>query len=398
MENHFYMPFKRNFLAHASIYKGCIFLCILFSLSCKNSKEENTKQAMFTIEKTFYGTTKDDKKVFQYVIQNKLGMRISVITYGGIITSWTAKDRNEEYKDIVLGHDTLEEYEVNTPYFGAIIGRYGNRIANGTFELNGTTYKLATNNNTHHLHGGIKGFDKVVWEAKEILTDTTAALELRYLSKDMEEGYPGNLQVKVVYTLNMQEELKVDYEATTDKATLINLTQHSYFNLTGNFDENILEHELEINADSFLPVDATLIPTGEIRKVEGSPFDFRSAKKIGHAIDEASPQLKNGLGYDHCWVLNETEQKLRFVASAYEAKSGRLLEVYSSEPGVQFYSGNFLDGTLAGKNNSFYKHRSGFCLETQHFPNSPNETSFPSTELQPGEIYKSQTVFKLRVK
>ena len=387
-----------NLLQTYNLYKIVLLFYLFLTLSCKDIKKENVMHPPVSIEKSFFGTTKDNKKVFQYVIQNKLGMQISVITYGGIINSWTAKDRNEDYKDIVLGYNTLEEYEASNPYFGAIIGRYGNRIANGKFDLNGVTYNLATNNNTHHLHGGIKGFDKVVWEAKEIMTDSTAALELNYLSKDMEEGYPGNLNVKVIYTLNNLNELKVNYEATTDKPTVINLTQHTYFNLSGNFDQNILEHELVINADSFLPVDNSLIPTGEIRKVQGTPFDFMRPKKIGLDINKASLQLKNGLGYDHCWVLNDKDQNISFVASAYDAKSGRFLEIHSSEPGVQFYSGNFLDGSLASKNNSFYKHRTGFCLETQHFPNSPNQKTFPSTELYPDEVYKSQTVFKLLVK
>ncbi len=382
----------------SKFYTIALLFCLLFFLKCKNIKEEKPKQSLVSIEKSFFGTTKDNKKVFQYRIQNKLGMCISVLTYGGIINSWTAKDKNENYQDIVLGYNTLEEYELSSPYFGAIIGRYGNRIANGKFDLNGITYNLATNNNAHHLHGGIKGFDKVVWEAKEIITDSTAAVELSYLSKDMEEGYPGNLNVKVIYSLNNLNHLKVNYEATTDKPTIINLTQHTYFNLSGNFDQNILEHELVINADSFLPVDASLIPTGEIRNVQGTPFDFRNPKKIGVDIDKTSTQLLNGLGYDHCWVLNDEDQDMKFVASAYEDKSGRLLKIYSSEPGVQFYSGNFLDGSLASKNNGFYKHRTGFCLETQHFPNSPNENTFPSTELYPDEVYKSQTIFKLLLK
>ena len=373
-------------------------LIVLFLVTISNSCTKiSKKMTILTIDKALFGKTIDGNDVDQYVLSNNKGMEVSIINYGGIITSWTAPDKNGDYKDIVLGYNTLAEYEAETPYFGALIGRYGNRIAKGKFSLDNQEYTLAVNNGVNHLHGGLKGFDKVVWDAKTIISDSTVSLELRYLSKDMEEGYPGNLETKVTYTLNNKDELSVSYEATTDKPTIVNLTQHSYFNLTADFNKDILGHELVINADYFLPVDKTLIPTGEFRDVTGTPFDFKTSKTIGTHIDNENIQLKNGLGYDHCWVLNDQDNGVRFVASAYEPISGRLLEVFSDEPGIQFYSGNFLDGTLPSKNKGMYQHRTGFCLETQHYPNSPNQENFPSVRLNPGEKYKSKTVFRLAV-
>ena len=371
-----------------------IFLVIISNSCTKISK----KMQVLKIDKIQFGETMDGTGVDQFILSNNNGMEVRIITYGGIITSWTAPDKNGDYKDIVLGYNTLAEYEAETPYFGALIGRYGNRIAKGKFSLDDQKYTLAVNNGVNHLHGGLKGFDKVVWDAKTIVSGSTVSLELSYLSKDMEEGYPGNLETKVTYTLNNKDELSVNYEVTTDKPTIVNLTQHSYFNLTADFNQDILGHELVINADSFLPVDNTLIPTGEFRDVTGTPFDFRTSKAIGTHIDNENIQLKNGLGYDHCWVLNDQDTGVRFVASAYEPVSGRLLEVFSDEPGIQFYSGNFLDGTLPSKNKGMYQHRTGFCLETQHYPNSPNQENFISVILKPGEKYKSKTVFRLAIK
>ena len=368
-----------------------IFLVIISNSCTKISK----KMQVLKIDKIQFGETMDGTGVDQFILSNNNGMEVRIITYGGIITSWTAPDKNGDYKDIVLGYNTLAEYEAETPYFGALIGRYGNRIAKGKFSLDNQEYTLAVNNGVNHLHGGLKGFDKVIWDAKTIVSDSTVSLELSYLSNDMEEGYPGNLETKVTYTLNNKDELSVNYEATTDKPTIVNLTQHSYFNLTADFNQDILGHELVINADSFLPVDNTLIPTGEFRDVTGTPFDFKTSKAIGTHIDNENIQLKNGLGYDHCWVLNDQNTGVRFVASAYEPVSGRLLEVFSDEPGIQFYSGNFLDGTLPSKNKGVYQHRTGFCLETQHYPDSPNQKNFPSVRLNPGEKYNSKTVFRL---
>ena len=370
-------------------------ICIAIIFLTPSCMSDNSK---VTIEKFPFGTTVEGIDVDKYIISNQQGMEISIINYGGIITSWTAKDKNGVYEDIVLGFNELSEYEKESPYFGAIIGRYGNRIAKGKFSIEGKEYTLAVNNGENHLHGGMKGFDKVVWDAETISTNSSVSLILTYLSKDMEEGYPGNLEVEVIYTLNNEDELSVTYKATTDKTTVINLTQHSYFNLSANFNNTILNHELILNSDSFLPVDNTLIPTGEFRDVTNTPFDFRTSKTIGQQIDEEDPQLKNGFGYDHCWVLNEQDKGIRFVASAFEPQSRRFLEVFSNEPGIQFYSGNFLDGTLPSKNNGSYEFRSGFCLETQHFPDSPNHKNFPSVILRPEEEYYSQTIFKLTVK
>lgn len=358
----------------------------------------NMDQAPLSIQKAHYGITAEGLEVDEYVLSNQQGMKISIINYGGIITSWTAKDKNGDYKDIVLGYDSLSDYEKDSPYFGAIIGRYGNRIAQGKFTIEGEEYTLAVNNGVNHLHGGLKGFDKVVWDAKTEMNASSASLILTYLSEDMEEGYPGNLEVQVIYALNNNDELSVSYKAKTDKTTVVNLTQHSYFNLSADFSNTVLDHELVLKADAFLPVDTTLIPTGAFRDVTDTPFDFRLPKTIGKQIDDDDAQLKNGLGYDHCWVLSNQEEGIRFVASAFEPKSGRYLEVFSDEPGIQFYSGNFLDGTLPSKNNGSYEFRSGFCLETQHFPDSPNQKNFPSVILRPEEEYTSQTIFKLSVK
>ena len=367
-------------------------LLILISNSCTKISK---KMPIMKIDKIQFGKTIDGIDVEKYIMSNNKGMEISIIDYGGIITSWTAADKKGDYKDIVLGFNTLGEYEAETPYFGALIGRYSNRIAEGKFNLEGQEYTLAVNNGVNHIHGGLKGFDKVVWDAKTILNDSTVSLELSYLSKDMEEGYPGNLKAKVTYTLNNEDELSVIYEATTDKPTIVNLTQHSYFNLTADFNQDILGHEIVINANSYLPVDDTLIPTGEFREVNKTPFDFRKSKAIGKQINDENAQLEIGNGYDHCWVLNDQDKGLRFVASAYEAVSGRLLEVYSDKPGIQFYTGNFLDGTLPTKSKGTYQIRTGFCLETQYYPNSPNQDNFPSVILNPGNKYKSKTVFRL---
>lgn len=355
------------------------------------------KMPTLSIHKTQFGKTIDGYNVNQYILSNKKGMEIKILNYGGIITSWTAADKNGDYKDIVLGYKTLAEYEAEKAYFGALIGRYSNRIAGGKFNLNDKEYKLAVNNGVNHLHGGVKGFDKVVWDAKTIVNDSAVTLELSYLSKDMEEGYPGNLATKVTYNLNNEDELSISYEATTDKPTIVNLTQHSYFNLTGDFTEDVLNHELLINSDYFLPVDNILIPTGEIRHVNKTPFDFRKPKAIGKNINDENTQIKLGMGYDHCWVLNDQYKGLRFVASAYEPVSGRLLKVYSDKPGIQFYSGNFLGGTLPNKSNGINQHRTGFCLETQYYPDSPNQENFPSVKLNPGDKYESKTVFSFSV-
>jgi len=370
-----------------------VLVLILTVISCENIKKKKN-MSLVNIEKEFFGKTSDGTDVSQYTLKNSNGMHVSVINYGGIITSWKAKDRDGNYKDIVLGFNDLSEYESSSPYFGALIGRYGNRIKEGKFNLDGVEYTLAVNNGENHLHGGLKGFDKVIWDIEEDVNESSASLVLSYLSNDMEEGYPGNLDVKVTYTLSNNDELKVRYEAETDRSTVINLTQHTYFNLSADLSRHILDHQITIYADSFLPTDSTLIPTGELKDVEGTPFDFRELKRVGDDINESDRQLTFGNGYDHCWVLNNQDEGIRFVASAYDPLSGRLLEIFSDQPGLQFYTGNFLDGTIKSKNDGIYDFRSGFCLETQHYPNSPNEKSFPSVILNPGEKYDTETIFR----
>lgn len=351
------------------------------------------------VKKELYGQMPDGRAVDLYTLTNSNDMEMKVITYGGIITSLTAPDRSGNFADVVLGCENLETYLAGTPYFGAIIGRYGNRIGKGRFTINGIEYKLATNNNANHLHGGITGFDKVVWTASPFQNDMGAGLVLKYVSEDGEEGYPGRLACKVTYILGNDNTLRVDYKATTDKETVCNLTQHSYFNLSGHGSGTILDHELTLNADHFTPVDAGLIPTGEIAAVADTPFDFRMPTSIGARIEADHQQLKYGLGYDHNWVINRApEQELTLAATLYEASSGRLMEVFTTEPGVQFYCGNFLDGSVTGKGGVKYEYRSGLCLETQHYPDSPNQPGFPATILKPGEVYETSTVYAFKTK
>ena len=341
-----------------------------------------------------FDTAPDGKPVERYTLTNANGIELKAISYGGIITSLRVPDRAGKMDDIVLGFDRLDGYLKDPPFFGAIIGRYGNRIAKGQFALDGKTYKLATNNGPNHLHGGVKGFDKVVWTVEPAGQNVLA---FSRVSADGEEGYPGNLRLRVTYTLTDKNELIVDYRASTDKATPVNLTQHSYFNLAGQASGDILGHQLTLHADRYTPVDDTLIPTGELAAVAGTPFDFRQPTAIGARIDNDHPQLKAGKGYDHNWVLNRTGNGLQPAARVVEPGTGRTLDISTTEPGIQFYSGNFLDGTITGKAGAVYKHRTGFCLETQHFPDSPNKPKFPTTTLRPGAEYKTQTVFTFGV-
>lgn len=345
-----------------------------------------------------YGILPNGQHVEQYTLENQKGMKVSIITYGGIITSIKVPDRFGKLDEVVLGFDSLEQYTKPNPYFGALIGRYGNRIAFGKFSIDNTEYSLSTNNNEHALHGGHEGFHRAVWTAIESKEDaTTSILKLKYLSQDLEEGYPGNLTVFVTYVLNENNSLEVVYEASTDKKTVINLTQHSYFNLTSDFTKSIIDHEVTINADAIIPIDATFIPTGELMDVTNTPFDFRKQKLVGRDIDSEHNQIKSGLGYDHCWVLNKKNIEYQIAATAYEPQSGRLLKVITDQPGIQFYTGNFLDSTLPQREKGVYGHRTGFCLETQHFPDSPNQINFPSTILNPGELYKTKTSFEFDV-
>lgn len=344
-----------------------------------------------------FDQTKENQVVDMITLKNSKGVELKILTYGGIIMSLRTPDRTGAFDDIVLGFDDLKSYESDSPYFGCIIGRYGNRIAKGRFTLDGTTYKLATNNNENHLHGGVKGWDKAVW-GFEIQNRTNMSVTFSHTSKDGDEGYPGTVNAKVTYTLTDDNKLIVDYQATTDKATVINLTQHSYFNLAGTKANDILGHELMLNAAQYTPVDPTLIPTGAIASVENTPFDFRTSTPIGARINADNEQIKRGLGYDHNWVLTRTGAGLSEAARVYEPTTGRTMTIETTEPGIQFYSGNFLDGKLKGKGGRVYPHRSGFCLETQHYPDSPNHANFPTTVLRPGETYTSQTVFTFGVK
>ena len=340
------------------------------------------------------------KPVEMVTLKNANGIEIQAINYGAIITSLKVPDRSGKVADVVLGFDRPEGYWADPPppYFGSVVGRYANRIAKGQFVLGAKTYKLATNNGPNALHGGTRGFDKVMWNLATRETPAGSSAIFTRTSPDGEEGYPGNLAVTVTYTLTAKNELIVDYRAATDKATPVNLTQHSYFNLAGEGSGNILGHHLTINADRYTPVDDTLIPTGELAPVQGTPFDFRQATPIGARINNDHPQLKAGRGYDHNWVLNGTGAALRFAARLTDPGSGRTMEISTTEPGIQFYAGNFLDGKIKGKGGRVYGHRAGLCLETQHFPDSPNQKNFPSSIVEPGKPYVSKTVMTFSAK
>ena len=345
------------------------------------------------IQKAPFGKTSDGKDVQLYTLTNKNGLEASISTYGGTLVSLKVPDRNGKLGNIVLGFKSVDNYVKGVPFFGATIGRYGNRIANGEFSLDGKTYRLARNDGPNNLHGGVKGFDKVLWQAAPAEDKDGPVLKLKYVAADGEEGYPGALTVHVTYQLHNNNSLSITYEATTTKPTPVNLTNHSYFNLTGNSENTILDHELVLNASHFTPINKVMIPTGEIKDVTGTPFDFRKATKIGARINADNEQLRFAGGYDHNWVLDKSKPgEMTTAAILSEKTTGRVVKIRTTEPGVQFYSGNFLNGKPAGA-GTVYKHRTGLCLETQHFPNSPNQKSFPSTILRPGQTYKTQTVF-----
>ncbi len=351
--------------------------------------------AQVKMGKEIFGKTGDGQEVQLFTLSNKNGMEARIMDYGGIVVSLKVPDRTGKLDDVVLGLNTLDDYLKGHPYFGALVGRYGNRIAKGRFTLNGVEYKLAVNNGENHLHGGIKGFDKRVWNAKFVKTAKgEVSLVLTYLSKDGEEGYPGNLNVTVVYTLTNNNELKLDYTATTDKDTVVNLTHHSYFNLKGEGNGDILDHQLMINANRFTPTDAGSIPTGELKSVSGGPFDFTKSTVIGARINQPDQQLQFGKGYDHNFVLDGRMGTVHLAATVFEPTTGRVMEVLTTEPGIQFYTGNFLDGTLTGKSGKVYQQRYGFCLETQHFPDSPNQPKFPTTTLRKGQTMHSTTIYR----
>jgi len=361
-----------------------VFACLMGSFASADQ----------SISKAAFGKTTEGTPVDLYTLVNANGMKATITNYGAILVSLETPDRDGKMADVTLGYETVKEYIAETPYFGAIVGRYGNRIAKGKFSLDGKQYTLATNNDENHLHGGVKGFDKVVWQAKAILADKGPGLVLNYVSPDGEEGYPGNLSVTITYLLTDDNELRIHYEATTDKPTVCNITHHSYFNLAGQGNGDILGHELMIAANRFTPVDKTLIPTGELRPVKGTPMDFTKPTAIGDRVNAKDEQIEFGGGYDHNWVLDNADGSMAVAARVYEPTSGRVMEVLTVEPGLQFYCGNFLDGTLTGKGGKVYKHRYGFCLETQHFPDSPNHPDFPTTTLRPGEKYCTTTVYK----
>jgi len=352
-------------------------------------------EAKSKMQKQSFGKTEDGQPVDLYILTNKNGVEAAITNYGGTVVSLKVADRNGKFEDVVLGYDNLDGYATGKAYIGATVGRYANRIAHATFTLDGTTYTLAKNDGDNHLHGG---FNKRVWTAKDVSSSAAQALELTYLSRDGEEGFPGNLPVKVVYTLTDQNELKIDYSATTDKDTVLNLTNHAYFDLAGQGNGDILQQQIMIKADRFTPIDATSIPTGELRSVKGTPFDFTNSTAIGARIDQDDQQLKLGRGYDHNWMLNNgTPGSLFLAAQAYDPHSGRVLEVSTTEPGIQLYTGNFLD-RIHGKDGKVYNRRYAFCLETQHFPDSPNHPNFPSAELKPGQHFQSTTVYKFSTK
>lgn len=385
-----------------------ILLLVIFNmvLSCKQQKNEvvkppvqkETMDLKTKIKPSDFEKIIDGQEVKLYVLTNKNGVEATFTNFGQRLVSLQVPDKNGKFDDVVLGYATLDEY-LNSPrsFFGSIVGRYGNRIAHGSFNIGENTYDLAKNNNGHHLHGGVKGFESVIWKVDAV---TKNSIDFSRLSPDMEEGYPGNLMVKVSYVLTHDNELKISYQATTDKTTVVNLTHHSFFNLKGDGEGDINDHILTINADHYTPVDAGLIPTGKIEKVMDTPFDFTSPKAIGKDVDADVEQIKMGKGYDHNFVLNDSpknEDGLTFCAKVVEPASGRMMEVYTDEPGVQFYGGNFMDGTTIGKSGKPYVFRGSFCLETQHFPDSPNKPNFPSTLLQPDEVYTSNCTYKFGI-
>ncbi len=377
-------------------------LCGLFAATVAVAPKEfspaGAAQKGSGVTRSTFGKTPDGATVDLFTLTNSHGAEIRVITYGGIIVSIRVPDKNGRMDDVVLGFDDFAGYlSGKSPYFGAIVGRYANRIGGGQFSLDGKIYQLAKNNGQNHLHGGLKGFDKVVWSAADINLADSRGVAFSYMSPDGDEGYPGNLRMRVTYTLTDSDELRIDYHATSDKATPINLTNHSYFNLRGAGTGDILGHQLMIDADRYTPIDTGLIPTGSIAPVEGTPLDFRTLTPIGQRIDAGDEQIRNGKGYDHNFVLNRKGTGLVQFARVVEPETGRTLEVSTTEPGVQFYSGNFLDGTITGKMGRVYGRRGGFSLETQHFPDSPNKPQFPSTILNPGSEYRSQTVFRFGV-
>ena len=381
----------------------CVFIVALilckFAASCNQTAGGKEQQSDSTIKSPAFKIISvpfghiDSNAITRFDLTNQRGMLVSILNYGGTITQWLSPDRYGKYADVVLGFDSLSGYlQKNNPYMGALVGRYGNRIANAKFVLDGKTYTLAANNGPNSLHGGLKGFDKKIWKVTPIESDSSASLKLEYFSKDGEEGFPGNLKVTVIYTLTKNNELRIEYQAATDKPTPINLTNHSYFNLSAGKDSVQLRQEMQLNADRFTAVNDQLIPTGKLPSVKGTPMDFSRSKKIGIEIEKVRG------GYDHNYVLNKKGDELSLAATVFDPQSGRMMEMFTTEPGVQFYTGNFLDGSLTGKHGIRYVQHAGFCLEAQYFPDSPNQPSFPNCVLRPGETYHQLTIYKFSTK
>lgn len=376
-------------------------ICLISVGACVNSfAQKSTKKTvnkkMNTITKTTFGQLPDGQTADLFTLRSAAGVEVRISNYGGIISHLLVPDKNGVKEDVVLGYDHLDGYLKASPYFGALIGRYGNRIADAKFTLEGKEYPLAVNSGVNNIHGGKKGFDKKVWKAEVIEAEN--ALKLSYVSPDGEEGFPGTLSTEVTYRLTDDNALEIEYRSTTDKTTIVNLTNHTYFNFTG-AKTDVLDHVVTINADYLVPVNKNLIPTGELRAVKGTPFDFLQPHVVGERInDPEDDQIKVAGGYDHCWVVNGEPKTLRPTATAYEPTSGRFMEVFTTEPGIQFYTGNFLSNNITGKNDITYRKRIGFCFETQHYPDSPNQPQFPSVVLRPGEEYYTKTVYKFSVK
>ncbi|MFH1194821.1 MAG: aldose epimerase family protein [bacterium] len=389
---------KNKLKSTSNIISFCLLFVMMFAFTnCAQNEIKKEDGPKMEITKEKFGTTSDGKEIDIYTLTNANGMKVKITNFGGILSQVWAPDKKGELKNVVLGYNDLQGYEADNSFFGILVGRYGNRIGKAKFTLDEKEIQLTINDNGNQLHGGFKGFGKQVWTAEPVTGEKEVSLKLKYLSNDGEEGFPGNLDVTVVYTLNNDNEIVMDYSATTDKPTVVNLTNHAYFCLAGEGDGDILNNELMIAADKFTAVDNTLIPTGELRDVKGTPLDFTTPTAIGARINDEYEQMKKGFGYDHNWVLNRKDNSMMLAARAVDPTSGRVLEVLTTEPGIQFYSGNFLDGTKIGTSGKPYKYRTGFCLETQHYPDSPNHENFPSTVLRPGEKYSTKTIYKFSV-
>jgi len=374
-----------------------LFLVIFLSVFSLNIQcQTQVEKKMITKEK--FGVTPSGETIYIYTLVNSSGTKVRIINYGAIVQSLFVADRDKKLADVVLGFDSLEQYLKPNPFFGAIVGRFGNRLNKAKFTLDGNTYQLSANEGQNQLHGGFKGFDKRVWNSEEVESKFGPAVKLTYHSADKEEGYPGNLDLSVTYILTDENELRIDYHAVTDKPTILNPTHHSYFNLSGSFANSILDEKLWIDADKFTPINNESIPSGDLADVSNTPLDFRKAFMIGERINSDDRQIKNAKGYDHNWVLNNYNGTVRKVATVYDTLSGRFMEVLTDQPGIQFYSGNFLDGSLLGKGGIPCRHRTALCLETQHFPDSPNHANFPSTVLRPGEVYTQTTIYRFSAK